>query len=109
MNAAVPPEPDALRAELRHAAAERPEEADALVAAALHGYLGGSWQVAGADVDLLAQVLEGAHYETRLWVMGDRRWRPLVDTIDGRMRRRRHVAERAGAAPAGRGTVRRRP
>ena len=95
MSPPAPPEPEGLRTELRLAVAEAPDAAHDLVAGALCDHAG-SWPVlAGVDGDLLRRVAEGCRYEAFLWVMGDRRWSQLVDTLLGRIERRR-PAGRAG-------------
>lgn len=92
MSALAPPEPEALRAELRLAVAEAPDAAHDLVARALSHHLG-SWPgMAPVDNDLLRRVADGCRYEAFLWVMGDRRWSQLADTLLGRIERRRRPA-----------------
>lgn len=100
MSLPLPPEPEALRAELRRAVADSPAEAHALVGAALAEYLGSAWSPELAHPALVRRVVEGSRYESYLWVMGDRRWSQLVDTLAGRLQRRRHHP--AGVTTAGR-------
>lgn len=97
MNPPLPPEPEALRGELRAAVAEAPEAAHDLVADALCRHLASRPGAERADGALLRQVVEGCRYEAFLWVMGDRRWGQLAETLLGRIQRRRHdLAGRAG-------------
>ena len=102
MSIPLPPEPDAVRAALRLAVAEAPASADRLVSAALCEALATAWDEDVADATLLRRVVEGCRYEAFLWVMGDRRWSQLADTLAGRLQRRRHhPAGRAGLASPG--------
>lgn len=84
--------------------AESPHEADRLVADALAGYLSTAWADEDAPPGLVRRVIDGCRYESYLWVMGDRRWSQLADTLAGRLHRRRvHPAGGAAAgSPAGR-------
>ncbi len=83
--------------------AESPHEAHRLVADALVGYLTRAWGDEGAPPGLVRRVVDGCRYESYLWVMGDRRWSQLADTLAGRLQRRRpHPAGATAGSPAGR-------
>lgn len=100
MSLPLPSEPVALRAELRAAVAESPDDAHVLVTDALTRHLSESWGPAEAEEPLVRRVVDGCRYESYLWVMGDRRWSQLADTLAGRVQRRRHhPAGRSGAPP----------
>lgn len=99
MSLHLPAEPDELRAELRRSVAERPADAHALVGRSLAGYLWSAWGDDLAPLPLVRRVVDGSRYESYLWVMGDRRWAQLVDTLAGRLERRRdHPAGRQAAS-----------
>lgn len=101
MSVPVPPDPEDLRATLRRVATEAPDEAHERIADALCDHLAGTWGTDIAHPALVRQVVESCRYESYLWVMGDRRWSQLADTLIGRLQRRRHhPAGAAARAPA---------
>jgi len=91
------PESEALREQLRAAVGEDHMAAHALVETALTRYLLDAWHGTFVGEDLVGEVVAGCGYESWLWVMGDRRWAQLADTLAGRLYRR---AGQPGAAVA---------
>jgi hypothetical protein len=98
----TPAEPTTLRAELRAIAGEDVNHAHRQIAAALGEYLGIAWELGKQERKMLDAALGRARYEAFLWVMGDRRWVQLVETLGGRLRR---LCERLDAAGSTREAV----
>lgn len=100
MRLRAPEEPPALRAELRRLAGERPARARDEVARRLAALLWECWapalREAGAGHELVRDQVGASAYETWLWVMGDRRFEDLADSLAGRVARRIPVAHCPG-------------
>ena len=88
----VPPEPERARRELRRAAGSDPDRARREIDRRLTNLLWRSWAEPlrrhGARRALLAEQVSAIRTESWLWVMGDRSWAAVAESVAGRVVRR---------------------